>query len=32
VLVAVFGFAGLSLLCVAAVPATIAAQRYVPGT
>jgi len=32
VLVAAFGFAGLSLLCVAAVPATIAAQRYVPGT
>jgi 4-hydroxybenzoate polyprenyltransferase len=32
VLVAAFGFSGLSLLCVAAVPATIAAQRYVPGT
>jgi 4-hydroxybenzoate polyprenyltransferase len=32
VLVASAGFAGLSLICAAAVPLTIAAQRYVPGT
>jgi hypothetical protein len=32
VLVASAGFAGLSLVCAAAVPLTIAAQRYVPGT
>jgi 4-hydroxybenzoate polyprenyltransferase len=32
VLVAAFGFAGLSLACVAAALLTVAAQRYVPGT